>query len=172
MGSNSQKGSVLARLFGRPDNAHVAVGDPAPAFRMQDQNGEWHTPERHRGHWVVLYFYPKDDTPGCTKEACSFRDNVGGLRDLGAIVLGVSTDDVGSHDRFAKKFGLPFPILADTDGSTAQSYGVLGGLGPLRFATRQTFIIDPAGRIAKHYAKVKAAEHPEEVLADLKSLRA
>lgn len=151
----------------------LAVGATAPAFRLADQTGTIHTLEQYRGKWLVLYFYPKDDTPGCTTEACEFRDNIFAFRKAGAVVLGVSVDDVDSHKKFAEKHSLPFPLLADSSKSTAQSYGVLyKAMGIMEIARRETFIIDPAGKIAQHYAGVTAKGHSEAVLADLKTLMA
>ena len=150
--------------------AEPTVGEAAPPFRLQDQAGDWRTLEQYRGRWVALYFYPKDDTPGCTKEACAFRDNIFAFDEIGAIILGISLDDVTSHEAFAEKYSLPFPILADTDGQTAKDYGVLKTMGTFRFAERQSFLIGPDGRIAKHYQKVDAEKHSAEVLADLKEL--
>ena len=148
------------------------VGDPAPAFRLQDQNGEWHTLDDYRGQWVALYFYPKDDTPGCTTEACAFRDDVFKFKKMGVAVVGVSVDDVESHKAFAEKHQLPFTLLADSDKSVAKSYGVLTTFSGMELASRQTFLIDPDGLVAKHYAKVDADRHSPEVLADLESLMA
>ncbi len=148
----------------------VDVGDPAPDFRLQDQNGDWHSMEQYRGRWVVLYFYPKDDTPGCTTEACAFRDNIFAFEDIGAVILGVSLDDVESHEAFAKKYSLPFSLLSDAQAHAATEYGVLKTSGTFRFAQRQSFIIDPSGNVARHYAKVDPASHSKEVLADLKEL--
>jgi len=148
-----------------------AVGSPAPAFKLQDQIGKWHALSDYRGKWVVLYFYPKDNTPGCTTEACEFRDNIFAYREIGAAVLGVSVDDVASHKSFSDQYNLPFPILADSEKKTAADYGTLtnyDGIGEL--ARRDTFIIDPQGRIAKHYVKVDPKGHFETVLADLKQL--
>lgn len=151
--------------------AGVAVGAPAPTFRLPDQNGTVHTLDQYRGKWLVLYFYPKDDTPGCTTEACEFRDNIFAFRKAGVSVLGVSVDDVDSHKKFAEKHSLPFPLLADSSKSTAQSYGVLyKAMGIMEIARRETFIIDPRGRVAKHYAGVTAKGHSQTVLADLKTL--
>lgn len=150
--------------------AQVAVGDMAPDFRLQDQNREWHTLEQHRGQWITLYFYPKDQTPGCTKEACAFRDNIFAFDKLGAQILGVSLDDVKSHEEFAAKYSLPFPLLADTDGKVARRYDVLNVIGPMKLARRETFLIGPDGRIVKHYQKVDAEKHSAEVLADLQQL--
>jgi peroxiredoxin Q/BCP len=153
-----------------PAMAGVIVGDAAPSFHLQDQKGNWHSLEQYNGKWVVLYFYPKDDTPGCTKEACGFRDNIYAFEDLGAIILGISLDDVESHEDFAEKYSLPFSLLSDAEARTAKNYGVLKKMGPLTFAKRQTFIIDPSGNIARHYDSVDAGNHSKEVLADLKDL--
>jgi len=153
-----------------PAMAGVAVGEAAPPFRLQDQKGDWHSLEQYSGKWVVLYFYPKDDTPGCTKEACAFRDNIFAFEDIGAIILGVSLDDVASHKAFAEKYSLPFSLLSDAEAITATDYGVLKKMGPFTLAKRQSFIIDPTGNIALHYEKVNAESHSVEVLADLKTL--
>ena len=148
----------------------VLVGEPAPDFRLQDQNGEWHTLKDYAGQWVAIYFYPKDDTPGCTKEACAFRDNIFAFEEIGAVILGISLDDVESHAAFAEKYSLPFPILSDADAKTAKEYGVYKQMGTFKFAERQSFLINPDGHVAKHYAKVNAEKHSEEVLTDLKQL--
>jgi peroxiredoxin Q/BCP len=150
--------------------AQVAVGDMAPDFRLQDQDGQWRTLAQYRGQYVALYFYPKDQTPGCTKEACSFRDSSMAFEAVGAAILGVSLDDVKSHEEFAKKYSLPFPLLADVDGSVAKRYGVLRELLVMKFARRETFLVDPDGRIVKHYQNVDPATHTAEVLADIKAL--
>ncbi len=150
--------------------AEVTQGDAAPNFRLQDQHGQWHSLEQYQGHWLVLYFYPKDDTPGCTKEACAFRDNFFAFEELGATVLGVSLDDVDSHAEFAEKYSLPFSLLADIGGETAKRYGILRNFAGLRMAKRQSYLISPDGEIAKHYAKVRPANHTDEVLADLRML--
>ena len=148
------------------------VGSPAPEFELPDQTGQLHSLEDYRNQWVVLYFYPKDDTPGCTTEACEFRDNIFAFRDLNAQILGVSLDDVDSHKEFAENNSLPFPLLADTDGTTSTAYGVKTRMFGMTVAKRQTFIIGPDGSIAKHYGKVKPATHSTQVLADLKELGA
>ena len=148
------------------------VGAPAPGFRLQDQFSAWHELTDYRGKWLVLYFYPKDDTPGCTTQACEFRDNIFAFNKLGAVILGVSVDDVASHKEFAEEHSLPFTLLADSTKQTAQSYGVLHSvLGLMEIASRETFIIDPQGRIAKHYASVDPKGHSQMVLADLKVLQ-
>jgi peroxiredoxin Q/BCP len=146
------------------------VGEQAPDFRLQDQKGEWHTLKDYAGKWVAVYFYPKDDTPGCTKEACAFRDNIFAFEDIGAVILGISLDDVKSHAAFAEKYSLPFTILSDADASVAKAYGVYKEMGNFKFAQRQSFIVNPEGQVVKHYATVNAEKHSEEVLADLKQL--
>jgi peroxiredoxin Q/BCP len=153
--------------------APPAVGTPAPEFRLQDQAGTWHALSEYRGKWLVLYFYPKDDTPGCTTQACEFRDNIFAFNKLGAVILGISVDDVASHKQFAEEHSLPFTLLADSTKETAKSYGVLrSALGFMEIAARETFIIDRQGRVAKHYPAVDPKGHSQAVLADLKSLQA
>jgi peroxiredoxin Q/BCP len=150
-----------------------AVGSPAPAFKLQDQTGKWHELSDYKGKWVVLYFYPKDNTPGCTTQACEFRDNIFAYRELGAAILGVSVDDVDSHKAFSDQYNLPFPILADHEKKTAAAYGTLTRyVGIAEMARRDTFIIDPEGKVAKHYVKVDPKGHSEAVIADLKQLAA
>jgi thioredoxin-dependent peroxiredoxin len=145
-------------------------GEQAPAFRLQDQNSQWHALEDYRGQWLVLYFYPKADTPGCTTEACEFRDNIFAYEALGAAVVGVSLDDVQSQAEFAEKYSLPFPLLSDAQSEVAERYGVLTQFGNMTVASRQTFLINPDGRIARHYGRVDPATHAIEVLADLRTL--
>jgi peroxiredoxin Q/BCP len=150
-----------------------AVGAAAPEFKLQDQTGKWHSLKDYRGKWVVMYFYPKDNTPGCTTQACEFRDNIFAYREIGAVILGVSVDDVASHKKFSDDHSLPFPILADSEKKTATAYGTLTKyLGITELARRDTFIIDPQGRVAKHYVKVDPKGHSELVLTDLKQLAA
>lgn len=153
------------------DPTPPAVGQPAPDFALPDQHGDSHKLRDYRGQWVVLYFYPKDDTPGCTTEACRFRDDIRQLRALGAQVLGVSVDSVSSHADFAKQHGLPFPLLADEAGAVAERYDALFDLLVTRLAKRKTFLIDPAGVIAKIYAEVDPDNHSEQVIEDLKQLQ-
>jgi peroxiredoxin Q/BCP len=161
---------VLLTLLSSAALASPEIGQPAPEFRLQDQKGQWHTLEDHRGKWITMYFYPKDDTPGCTTEACAFRDNIFAYDELGAIILGISLDNVESHEAFAEKYSLPFSILADTDKSTAKAYGVYTKIVTFEMAKRESFIIDPQGNIAKHYPKVSPATHSAEVLNDLREL--
>lgn len=147
-----------------------AVNSPAPEFALPDQSGRTVRLADFRGKWVVLYFYPKDDTPGCTAEACAFRDDIAALTLLGAQVVGVSLDDTASHAAFAKKYSLPFPLLADTDAKASASYGAVTNLVVARFARRYTLLIDPQGRIAKAYLDVDTSRHSAEIIADLKRL--
>jgi peroxiredoxin Q/BCP len=150
-----------------------ALGSAAPEFKLQDQAGKWHELKDYRGKWVALYFYPKDKTPGCTTQACEFRDNVFAFRDANAVILGVSVDDVESHKEFAEKHGLPFTILADDKKVVAKEYGVLKRfLGAFELAKRDTFLIDPEGKIVRHYADVDPKGHSQIVLKDIKDLQA
>ncbi len=150
----------------------IILNSAAPEFELTDQNGRIHSLNDYRGKWVVLYFYPKDDTPGCTKEACHFRDDIVAMQKIDAQILGVSLDSEKSHAKFADKYSLPFPLLADTDGRVAKSYGALTSLGPLKFAKRHTFIIDPQGKVARVYRTVKPATHSNEVIAAITELSA
>lgn len=144
-------------------------GDKAPDFTSKDQNGNTVKLKDLKGQRVVLYFYPKDDTPGCTKEACSFRDADDIFRGKGIKVLGVSTDDEKSHQKFISKFQLPFDLLADTDKKIVEAYGVWGEksmYGKKYMGTfRKTFLIDDKGKIVKIFDKVDVAKHADEVLA-------
>jgi peroxiredoxin Q/BCP len=146
-------------------------GDVAPDFTVPDQDGTEVTLSALRGQPVVLYFYPRDDTPGCTVQACSLRDHIGELEQRGAVVLGVSGDSVKSHRKFADKFGLPFTLLADADHVIGNAYGVwkhktMFGK-QIGFYERTTFVIDPEGRVRKVLPKVKPDEHVDLVLAQL-----
>ena len=152
--------------------AQPSEGQAAPDFRLQDQNGAWHTLDEYKGKWVALYFYPKAYTPGCSKDACEFRDNIFAFEEIGATILGVSIDAIKDQKKFAEKYSLPFPLLADIDGKTAEAYGVMNNLGIMKLAKRQSFLIGPDGKIAKHYDKVDPTAHSKEVLADLKALGA
>jgi peroxiredoxin Q/BCP len=147
------------------------VGETAPTFRLQDQNGHWRAPADFQGHWLVMYFYPKDFTPGCTTEVCTFRDDIAKLRKAGAEVIGVSLDDVKSHADFAKKYHVPFPLLSDANRSVATRYGVLTSHMGMHYAKRTTFLIDPQGKIAKIYPDVDPEKNSAQVLGDLATLK-
>ena len=151
--------------------AELEEGSKAPEFELNDQTNSTHKLKDYKGKWIVLYFYPKDDTPGCTKEACEFRDDIAILQSLNAQVFGVSVDSTKSHEKFAIKYNLQFPLLSDIDGLVAKRYGSLTKIGPLKFAKRHTFVIDPFGNIAKIYRSVKPATHSDEVIADIKLLQ-
>ena len=148
-----------------------AIGTVAPGFSLPDQNGAPRRLAEWRGRWVVLYFYPRDDTPGCTTEACSFRDDISLITALGAQVVGISVDDTASHKTFAEKHRLPFPLLSDATADVAKQYGALSDWLVMKMAKRYTFIVDPAGRIAKVYLSVDPARHSQEIVADLKLLQ-
>ena len=162
--------ALLAWRVLRP-TVRVRVGEPAPEFQLPDQQGTQHRLTAYRGRWLVLYFYPRDDTPGCTREACQFRDDFQQLQALRAEVVGVSVDTANSHARFAAKYHLPFPLLADTQGAVAAQYGALIKLGPLKMARRITFIIAPDGRIAHVCPRVNPDQHALEVTHILKDLQ-
>jgi len=162
---------ALMFFMGAANAEEPSVGNMAPGFALTDQQGQTHQLLDYHGQWLVLYFYPKDDTPGCTKEACSLRDEFAAFRQLDVAVLGVSLDDTDSHEAFARKYRLPFPLLSDVDGKVAKAYGSLGGFGPVRYAKRHTFIIDPDGRIARVWRKVSPADHSRELLEALSALR-
>ncbi len=149
----------------------IEEGKPAPNFELTSDSGETVSLAGLRGKPVVLYFYPKDDTPGCTKQACGIRDAYAEFERAGAVVLGVSPDDEGSHVKFKTKYELPFTLLADTDHSVAEEYGVWGDKSfagkPYQGISRSTFVIDSEGNIKKVLHDVKPATHAEEVLAAL-----
>jgi len=141
----------------------VTEGQPAPDFSLRDQEGNLVVLSGHRGKWVVLYFYPKDDTPGCTKEACSFRDNIVAIQQINAVVLGVSVDSVKSHKAFSEKFNLNFPILADSDHKVCKLYGTLTQFRGEMISRRSTVIIDPEGVIRKVFPSVQPTDHALEI---------
>lgn len=147
-----------------------AAGSPAPDFALPDASGQERRLAEWRGKWLVLYFYPKDDTPGCTTEARNFRDSARQFAQLNAVVVGVSLDDTASHRAFADRHSLPFPLLVDDGGEVARRYGALSNFGIIKFARRYTFLIDPDGRVAKVYQQVDAERHAAEVLTDIRVL--
>ena len=164
----------------------LKVKSKAPAFTLPDQDGLEHSLKDYLGKWVLIYFYPKDDTPGCTKEACAIRDNFPAFKKLGIKVFGVSADSVKKHQKFAEKFDLPFTLLADEDKKVIKKYKVWGKkkFMPARNASRSdagggreymgilrtSYLIDPKGKIKKVYEKVNPVTHAEDVLADIKVL--
>jgi peroxiredoxin Q/BCP len=149
----------------------IQEGQQAPDFTLPDQDGVMHTLSSYAGKWVLLYFYPKDDTPGCTIEACTIRDQFKDFKKIDAVVLGVSTDSVQSHKKFARAYELPFTLLADEEKDVVNRYGVFGEktfMGKTYMGTSRTsFLIDPSGKIVKVYEKVKPETHATEVLRDL-----
>lgn len=153
----------------------LRLGATAPAINLPDQNGDKHKLSDYKGQWVLIYFYPKDDTSGCTAEACALRDSFPKFGKLKAKIFGISTDSVASHKKFADKYNLPFTLLADEDKTVVTRYEVWGEksmYGRKYMGTNRTsFLVDPHGKIAKIYEKVKPAEHAEQVLADLKELQ-
>jgi thioredoxin-dependent peroxiredoxin len=169
---------IMARVSDRKNYPFNSMplnpGDVAPEFTLLDVKGQPVTLSQFHGQWVVVYFYPRDNTPGCTKEACGFRDHYSAFQSAGVVVLGVSTDDAKSHQKFITKYDLPFPLLCD---QTAEVASVYESYGPKKFMGRdlvgiyrQTFLIDPRGKIAKIYRKVKPEQHAAEILADLAQL--
>ena len=152
----------------------LKIGDKAPEFSLPDQDGRIHTLSGYKGKWVLVYFYPKDNTPGCTKEACAIRDVWSEFEELGAVVLGVSRDSVKSHRGFADKQRLPFTLLSDESAGVIRSYNAwkkkkLAGREYMGIV-RISYLVDPQGRIAKVYQQVKPPEHAAEVLADLREM--
>ena len=160
---------VFLLAFSSSSIAGLKVGDKAPNFALQDQNNITHTLSDYEGQWLVLYFYPKDDTPGCTTQACDFRDAVKRIIASKAVVFGLSGDSVRSHKLFAEKYNLPFSLLADETREVSELYDSLSSF--FKVANRNTFIIDPEGKIAKIYLSVNPKNHSEMVLNDLNSLQ-
>jgi peroxiredoxin Q/BCP len=147
------------------------VGKPAPKFDLPDQDGIFHTLKEYQGKWLVLYFYPKDDTPGCTIEAKSFTSDYQAIEKLGAVVVGVSLDDIESHKTFATKYNIPYTLLADKDEIMSTAYNVVKNIPLMHYAKRQTFVINPQGIIVKFYENVSPKSHTAEVISDLKELK-
>jgi len=149
----------------------IKEGSPAPQFKGMNQDGEEIALDDFSGKNVVLYFYPKDDTPGCTKEACSLRDKISALKSKNAVIIGVSTDSIDSHKRFVDKFNLPFHLIADTNKEIITTYGTWGEKSmygrKYEGILRHTFVIDPDGIIKRIFTKVKPASHAEQVLSVL-----
>lgn len=159
----------VPRLLSR--SAPPAEGSSAPDFTLPSQEGTSVSLKDYRGTWVVLYFYPKDQTPGCSREAHNFEVDQPKYGERNAVVLGVSLDSVDSHKKFCTKEGLNFKLLSDRDHKVTDAYGSLTNFGVVKFAARHTFLIDPAGKIAKAYTSVDPVKHSAEVLADLDALQ-
>jgi len=149
----------------------LKAGDSAPGFELYDAKAKLHKLSDYQGQYLVLYFYPKDDTPGCTKEACHFRDDMSQLEALGAKVVGISVDARDSHEKFAEKYKLPFTLLSDTDGKVAASYHALTDLLVTKIAKRYTFLIGPDSKIKMAYTNVDVSSHSQQIIDDLKRIR-
>lgn len=162
---------IVSRMISGSRAAAVTVGTIAPDFTLTSQDKSSVSLKDYRGSWVVLYFYPKDQTPGCTREAHNFQADLAKYAERHAVILGVSVDSVDSHKKFCTKEGLNFKLLADQEGRVSKAYGSLTNLGVVKFAARHTFIIDPEGKIAKAYTSVDPARHSEEVLTVLDGLQ-
>ncbi len=162
---------VVPRLISGARAAAPTAGSAAPDFTLPSQQGAPVSLKDYRGRWIVLYFYPKDQTPGCTREAHNFQADQSKYTDRHAVVLGVSVDSVDSHKKFCAKEGLNFKLLADSDGKVSQAYGSLTDLAVVKFAKRNTFVIDPTGKVAKAYTSVNPVRHSDEVLSALDELQ-
>ena len=166
--SLTQFASAESSIFSKSETSQKQwVGKSAPAFKLQDQNSKWHSLSQYKGKWIVLYFYPKDNSPGCTQEANQFKALYPQFLKSNAVVLGVSLDDVKSHQKFSEKLGLPFPILADNNHQLADQFGIVRNLGITKIAKRESFLIDPKGTIVYHYNSVNTQSHAAQVLADI-----
>jgi peroxiredoxin Q/BCP len=146
----------------------IPAGEKAPDFALKNQNGQIIKLSEQRGKFVLMYFYPKDDTPGCTKEACNFRDEYSEIKKLNAVVFGISRQDEKSHQKFIAKHKLPFDLLVDADGAVAKAYGV-GTMPVVGFHKRQSILVGPDGKVLRFYDDVDPAKHVSEVISDIKS---
>jgi peroxiredoxin Q/BCP len=162
---------LVPRLLSSSHSAAPMRGSPAPDFTLVSQEGASVSLKDYRGKWVVLYFYPKDQTPGCTREAHNFQVDQSKYDARNSVILGVSVDSVDSHKKFCTKEGLNFKLLADSDGKVSREYGSLTNLGVVKFAARHTFLIDTRGKIAMAYTNVDPGRHSEDVLAALDQLQ-
>jgi len=149
----------------------LSLNTDAPSFTLLDAHEKKHKLEDYQNNWLVIYFYPKDNTPGCTKEACALRDDYQIFTDLNTEVIGISTDNSHSHANFTTKQSLNFTLLADPKGVVSQAYGALFKLGPVKFSKRHSFIINPKGKIVKIYRSVSPSLHSQELLTDLRELQ-
>lgn len=167
--------TVLANntLFPNKENSQKQwVGQISPQFKLQDQNSKWHELKNYQGKWIILYFYPKDNTAGCTEEARQFKNLYPKFLAANTVVLGVSLDDVASHQKFSEKLDLPFPILADHQHQLADKFGIVRNLGVTKVAKRESFLIDPKGTIVYHYTSVNSQTHANQVLQDILKFQA
>ena len=149
----------------------LKVGLPAPNFKLEDAYGSVHSLSEYRGKWIILYFYPKDNTPGCTVEARHFKGDSDLYAEANAVILGINTDNAKRHQSFVSRYSLPFTLLIDENGEISQTYGALFKLGPVKFSKRHTFIINPEGLIAKIYRSVSPGKHSRQILEDLELLK-
>lgn len=149
----------------------LEAGMPAPGFTLTDENKALHHLSDYYGQWLVLYFYPKDGTPGCTMEACAFRDEIGPFQERNVRVVGVSIDDADNHQKFIDKYSLPFTLLSDPEGRVAERYGAHGRVPGLTYARRQTFLIDPEGVVRHVWRTVPVRGHAQDVIAVLDGFR-
>jgi len=147
------------------------INSKAPEFNIMDASGNKISLSDFKGKWLVIFFYPKDDTPGCTKEACNFRDDYSAIKLLGAQVVGISLDKITSHQKFKEKHQLPFILLSDSQGKVAKEYGALFKFMFIKFSKRHSFIIDPQGLIRKEYRSVNPYTHSIQIIDDLKALQ-
>jgi peroxiredoxin Q/BCP len=167
--------ALLLAFFGYRSYANATpplqIGDDAPGFTLNDGQGQTHYLSDYAGKYLILYFYPKDDTPACTKEACHFRDDMAQLTKLNANIVGISVDSGKSHADFTEKYHLPFPLLADLDGKVAESYHSLTNFYVVKIAKRYTFLISPSGKISKIYTNVDTSKHSQQIIDDLKLIQ-
>ena len=149
----------------------LKTGEKAPSFKLQDSEGKVHSLEEYQGKTIVVYFYPKDDTPGCTKEACSFRDDYSAFKEAGVEIIGISPDTIESHQKFSEKYDLPFTLLADPDHKVSEAYEVWGQKKSFgreyEGVFRTTFIIGPESKIKRVFENVKPSDHSQEVLGEV-----
>ena len=162
-------GALAVRSFAADSGTLPQAGQPAPTFTLPNQEGQPVSLDSYKGKWVVLYFYPKDMTSGCTKEAHNFQNDLDKYKAANAVILGVSVDSVDSHKQFCTKDSLTFNLLSDEQKKVVEQYGSLGSFGPMKIAMRNTFLIDPNGKIVKVWTKVDPSGHSDEVLAALGS---
>jgi len=150
----------------------LTINQSAPNFSLYDAHNAAHKLDDYKSHWLVIYFYPKDNTPGCTKEACALRDDSAKFEALNTQIVGISTDSSKSHQNFSQKQNLTFTLLADPKGEVSRAYGALFKLGPIKFSKRHSFIIDPTGKVAQIYRSVSPSLHSQELINDLQQLQA